>query len=65
MSLRDTGETQQRLVKRRVFSFRLGVETVRADRITRCTETRHNCFARNVHLLTLDDHALGFFRACG
>src|SRR5437764_554217 len=63
--LRDTGETQQSLVKWRVFTFRLGAETVRSNRIARGTETRHNCFTRNVHLLTLDDHALRFFCACG
>ena len=63
--LRDTGETQQSLVKRRVFTFRLGAETVRSNRVARGTETRHNCFTRNVHLLSLDDHALRFFCACG
>ena len=61
----DTWETQERLVKRRVFALRLGVETVRSNRVARGTETRHNCFTRDVHLLTLDDHALRFFCACG
>src|SRR5207244_8911383 len=59
--LRDTGETQYRLVKRRVFTFRLGIKTVRSDRVARGTETRHNCLSCDVHLLTLDDHALRFF----
>src|SRR6266581_3493588 len=63
--LRYTGETQHRLVKRCVFTFRLGVETVRADGVARRAETRYNCFTRNVHLLTLDEHALHFFCACG
>src|SRR5439155_10607825 len=52
--LRDTGKTQHRLVKRGVLASRLGVETVRSDRVARCAETRHNCFTRDVHLLTLD-----------
>ena len=63
--LRDTGETQERLVKRRVFALRLGIESVRSDRVACCAEARHNCFTRDVHLLTLDDHALRFFCACG
>ena len=63
--LRDTGETQQRLVKRRVFTFRLGAETVRSNRIARCAEAWDDLFTRDVHLLTLDDHALRFFCACG
>ena len=61
----DTGETQERLVKGRVFALRLGVESVRADRVTGSTETRDDLFARDIHLLTLDDHALRFFCACG
>src|SRR3984893_4695603 len=58
--LRDTGKTQHRLVKWRVFALRLRIESVGADRVTGGTETRHDLFTRNVHLLTLDDHALHF-----
>ena len=63
--LRDTGKTQHRLVKRSVFAKRLGIETVRSDCVARRAETRHNCLTRDVHLLTLDDDALGFCRARG
>ena len=56
--LRDTWETQDRLVKRRVFALRLRIESVGADRVTSCTETRDDLFTRDVHLLTLDDDLL-------
>ena len=56
--LRDTRETQHRLVKRRVFALRLRIEPVGADRVTGRTETRHDLFTRDVDLLTLDDDAL-------
>src|SRR5437870_7438267 len=58
--LRDPGEAQHRLVKRRVLALRLGIETVGADRVTRRTETRHDLLTRDVELLTLDDHAFRF-----
>src|SRR6266567_8678159 len=58
--LRDSGEAQHRLVKRRVLALRLGIESVGADGVTSCAETRHNLLTRDVHLLTLDDHALHF-----
>src|SRR4029077_17918433 len=61
--LRDTRETQQRLVKRRVFTFGLRLETVGSDRVARCAKTRHNRCRRDIHLLALDDYARGFFRA--
>src|SRR6476469_7711540 len=60
----DTRETQQRLVKGRVLAFCLRIEPVRADRVTGSTETRDDLFARDIHLLTLDDHTLHFFCAC-
>src|SRR4029077_6199583 len=53
--LRDTRETQHRLVKRRVFAFRLRFESVGADGVTGGTETRDDLLTRDVHLLTLDD----------
>src|SRR5205809_6437105 len=58
--LRDPGEAQHRLVKRRVLALRLGIEPVGADRVTRRTETRHDLLTRDVELLTLDDHAIRF-----
>src|SRR5438477_12715712 len=58
--LRDPGEAQHRLVKRRVLALRLGIETVGADRVTLRTETRHGLLTRDVELLTLDDHAIRF-----
>src|SRR2546429_5757861 len=58
--LRDPGEAQHRLVKRRVLALRLGIEPVGADRVTRRTETRHDLLTRDVELLTLDDHAFRF-----
>src|SRR5207302_8098210 len=58
--LRDPGEAQHRLVKRRVLGLRVGIETVGADRVTRRTETRHDLLTREVELLTLDDHAFRF-----
>ncbi len=60
----DTGETQERLVKGRVFAPRLRIESVWADRVTGSTETRDDLFTRDIHLLTLDDHALHFVCAC-
>src|SRR5437667_10794070 len=61
--LRDAGEAQHRLVKRRVLALRLGIETVGADRVTRRTETRHDLLKRDVELRTLHDHAFRFCRA--
>src|SRR5206468_11856084 len=49
--LRHTRKTQHRLVKWSVLAPRLRIESVRADRIARCTETRHNRFARDVEFL--------------
>src|ERR1700720_4318504 len=51
----DTRKTQHRLIKRRVFALPLRIEPVGADRVTGSTETRHDLFTRDVHLLTLDD----------
>src|SRR6476620_11093919 len=56
----DTRKTQHRLVKWRVFALRLRIEPVGADRVTGSTETRHDLLARDVELLTLDNHAFRF-----
>jgi len=61
----DTGETRRSVWLKGAFSPpRLRIESVWADRVTGSTETRDDLFTRDIHLLTLDDHALHFVCAC-